>query len=141
MGENGAGSINLGNESSGGTGFNPAAMMAGMAMGTAIGQNTAGMMNNMMQGLNGQQPYAPQSPQAMTPPPIPSVSYHVVQNGQATGPFDITVLTQMLNNGQLTKDSLVWKQGMPNWEKAGAIQELQPLFGQVPPAVPPIPTE
>ena len=39
MGENGAGGVDLGD---GGTGFNPAAMMAGMAVGGAVGQNIAG---------------------------------------------------------------------------------------------------
>lgn len=53
MGSNGAGGVDLGG---GGAGFNPAAMMAGMAVGGAIGQNIAGTMNNMMSGVNGQQP-------------------------------------------------------------------------------------
>lgn len=47
MGENGAGRVNLGN---GGTGFNPAAMMAGMAICGVVGQNIAGIMNNSMAG-------------------------------------------------------------------------------------------
>ncbi len=123
-------------EMSGGGGMNPAAMMTGMAMGGAIGQNMAGMMNSMMQGMNGQQPGMQQSPQGMTPPPIPNVTYHVVQNGQAAGPFDMSALSQMVSAGTLTKDSLVWKQGMADWVKAETVQELQPLFGS---AVPPIP--
>ena len=53
MGENGAGGVDLGG---GGAGFNPAAMMAGMAVGGAIGQNIAGTMNNMISGVNGSQP-------------------------------------------------------------------------------------
>lgn len=48
MGENGAGSVNLGGDSTGGTGFNPAAMMASMAIGNVVGQNIAGSMNNIM---------------------------------------------------------------------------------------------
>ena len=44
MGANGAGGVDLGG---GGAGFNPAAMMAGMAVGGAVGQNIAGTMNNM----------------------------------------------------------------------------------------------
>jgi len=124
-------------EMSGG-GMNPAAMMTGMAMGGAIGHNMAGMMNGMMQGMNGQQPGMQQPPQGMTPPPIPNVAYHVVQNGQAAGPFDMGTLSQMANAGTLTKESLVWKQGMEGWVKAETVQELQPLFG---PSVPPIPTQ
>ena len=45
MGENGAGNVNLGGASSG---FNPAAMMASMAVGNVVGQNIAGSMNGIM---------------------------------------------------------------------------------------------
>ena len=41
MGSNGAGGVDLG---SGGAGFNPAAMMAGMAVGGAVGQNITGIL-------------------------------------------------------------------------------------------------
>lgn len=135
MGTNGA------MEMSGGGGMNPAAMMTGMAMGGAIGQNMAGMMNGMMQGMNAQQPGMQQPTQGMTPPPIPNVAYHVVQNGQAAGPFNMGALSQMVSAGTLTKDSLVWKQGMADWVKAETVQELQSLFGSAVPPVPPVPPQ
>jgi len=53
MGANGAGGVDLGGS---GAGFNPAAMMAGMAVGGAVGQNIAGTMNNMISGINVSQP-------------------------------------------------------------------------------------
>ena len=124
MGANGAGDVNLGGS---GEGFNMAAMMASMAVGGAVGQNIAGAMNNMMGGIN--QQTAP----GVVPPPIPTMTYYVAVNGQATGPFDISVLTQMVAAGQLTTDSLVWKNGMAQWKKAGTIDELNILFGEVPP--------
>ena len=127
MGANGAGGVDLGG---GGAGFNPAAMMAGMAVGGAIGQNIAGTMNNMMSGANAQP-----APGAV-PPPIPSTAYHVAVNGQTTGPFDITALTQMATVGQFTSDSLVWKYGMAQWVKAGMVEELKILLGSMPPAPP-----
>ena len=135
MGANGA------MEMTSGGGMNPAAMMTGMAIGGAIGQNMAGIMNGMMQGMNGHYTGIQQPTQGMTPPPIPNVVYHVAQNGQATGPFDMGTLSQMVSVGTLTKDSLVWKQGMAEWAKAGAIQELQPLFGFSVPPVPPVPPQ
>ncbi len=126
MGANGAGDINLGGNG-GGDGFNMAAMMASMAVGGAVGQNIAGSMNNMMSGIN--QP----TNVGVTPPPVPTVVYHVAVNGQATGPFDIATLMQMANVGQLTVDSLVWKNGMPEWVKAGEVDELKGLFTVIPP--------
>lgn len=129
MGANGAGNINLGGNSSG-EGFNMAAMMASMAVGGAVGQNIAGSMNNMMSGMN-------QSIQSgMTPPPVPNVMYHVAANGQATGPFDLNALKQMAATGQFTSESLVWKAGMAEWEKAGTIDELKSIFVVIPPVPP-----
>lgn len=43
----------------------------------------------------------------------------------------------MAANGQLTSESLVWKQGMSNWEKAGSVSSLAGLFTS---SVPPVPT-
>ena len=75
----------------------------------------------------------PNAQPATVPPPIPTVSYYVAINGQAQGAFSIEVLKQMQQNGQLTKETLVWKQGMANWEKAGSMADLQALFVDMPP--------
>lgn len=131
MGANGAGDVNIGG-SGDGTGFNMAAMMASMAVGGAVGQNIAGAMNNMMGGI--QQPVQ----SGMTPPPIPTAVYHVAVNGQATGPFDATTLAQMVASGQLTANSLVWKNGMAQWATAGTVDELKNLLAN---GMPPIPTQ
>ena len=129
MGANGAGDVNLGG---GGDGFNMAAMMASMAVGGAVGQNIAGAMNNMMGGIN------QQAALGTVPPPIPTVAYHVAVNGQASGPFELTALSQMVAAGQLTADSLVWKNGMAQWAKAGTVDELKGLFANAMPPIPPI---
>lgn len=133
MGANGAGNLNLG----GGLGMNPAGMMAGMAMGSAIGQNMAGMVGGMMNGMNQQVP-----PQANNVPPVPgNDSYHLAVNGTATGPYTLSVLSTMAANGQFTKESLVWKSGMANWQAAGSIPELAGLFAGSVPSVPPVPPQ
>lgn len=131
MGANGAGDVNI-SGSSDGTGFNMAAMMASMAVGGAVGQNIAGAMNNMMGGIN------QQADPGAVPPPIPTVAYHVAVNGQATGPFDISVLAQMATAGQFTADSLVWKTGMAQWAKAGTVDELKNLLANAMPPIPPV---
>ena len=131
MGTNRAGDVSIGGGGDG-TGFNMAAMMASMAVGGAVGQNIAGAMNNMMGGIN------QQTTPGAVPPPIPTVAYHVVANGQATGPLDISVLAQMATAGQFTADSLVWKNGMAQWAKAGTVDELKNLFANAMPPIPPI---
>lgn len=126
MGANGAGSVDLGGS---GAGFNPAAMMAGMAVGGAVGQNMAGIMNNAMSGIN--QPVQ----SSVTPPPVPISTFHIAVNGQATGPYDINTLRQMSSTGQFSAESLVWKPGMATWIKAGETDDLKELFT---PPVPPV---
>lgn len=127
MGASGAGGVDLG----GGSVFNPAAMMAGMAVGGAVGQNVSGIINNIMNGANGH------SMTGSVPPHIPSMLYHVAVNGQATGPFNLATLAQMLTVGTFTKDRLVWNQGMTKWEKAYSVEELKDLFDSTMPPIPP----
>ncbi len=112
----------------GGT-MDPGSMMASMAMGGAVGSGMAGMMGNMMSGMNQQQ---------NTPPPAPSVSYMVANNGQQAGPFTLDQLKQFAVSGEFTKQTHVWKQGMDNWQQAGDVQELASVFmGSTPPPPPP----
>ena len=123
------GSMDMGTH--GGGGMNPAGMMTGMMMGGAMGQQMAGMMNNM--GQNMQQA-------KNTPPPMPSIQYHVSVNGAQAGPFNMQQLAQMAQSGQLTRQTYVWKQGMANWEFAGNVPELVSLFAPpMPGATPPPP--
>ena len=125
----------MGNMDGGGSGggMNPAGMMTGMMMGGAMGQQMAGMMQNMGQQMQG----------AMnTPPPMPNVQYHISVNGAQAGPFNMQQMAQMVQGGQLTQQTYVWKQGMASWELAGNVQELAPLFaspasGATPPPPPP----
>ena len=129
MGANGAGSINLGDGGAGG--FNPASMMASIALGGVVGQNIANTMGTALNGMN--QPMQT----GAVPPPIPVVTYHVAVNGQATGPYDINTLTQMVAAGQFLASSLVWKQGMAEWVKAETVDELKGLFANAMPPIPP----
>jgi len=85
----------------------------GMGMGAAMGQM-------MQQG-------------AATPPPVPtSAAYFVAVDGKQTGPFELSAL-----RGMLTPTTLVWTQGMANWQPAGEIAALASVIGGATP--PPIP--
>lgn len=70
------------------------------------------------------------------PAPMPNTVYHVAVNGKATGPYDMETLKQWAASGQFHTDSLVWKKGMENWEKAGNISELKSFFEDKPPVSP-----
>ena len=123
-----------------GGGMNPAAMMTGMIMGGAVGQQMAGMMNNMGNAMNAQgMPSQPGGPSVPPPPPV-SAAFYVAINGQQAGPFDMAQLGQLATQGSLTAQTLVWKNGMPSWTAAGMVPELASLFGMGgTPPVPPVP--
>ena len=101
-------------------------------MGAAMGLGAA----PQMPGMGG----APQMPGMQMKQATPQVSYMVGVNGQQAGPFDWNQLQQLVSQGQLTQQTYVWKQGMPNWAFAGQVQELQPLFmNAAPPQMPGMP--
>ncbi|MFQ5571496.1 MAG: SPFH domain-containing protein [Rhodothermales bacterium] len=104
--------------------------LAGGGMGLGMG---FGMASQMAQSMA--QPQQMGGPSA--PPPIPTIAYYVAAGGQQTGPYDMQTLQQQAQQGTLTRDSLVWKQGMAQWTKAGDVEELQSVFGAVPPPLPP----
>ena len=128
LGEMGA--MNMGN----GGGMNPAGMMTGMMMGGAMGGQMANMMNQM-----GNMTTQQMNNQMNTPPPVPTISYMVATNGQQSGPYNMQQLQQLAQNGQLTSQTYVWKQGMANWTPAGQVQELANLFPPAVPGMPPAP--
>ena len=111
--------------------------LAGDAMGAGIGLAMAGQMaGQMMNPQAGQFHGGQQPPQqaAPTPPPMPQqTTYHVAVGGVQQGPFPVSQLQQMIQQGQLTRDTLVWTAGMPTWAAANSVQELSQLFGAVPP--------
>ena len=111
--------------------------LAGDAMGAGIGLAMAGQMaGQMMNPQAGQFHGGQQPPQqaAPTPPPMPQqTTYHVAVGGVQQGPFPVSQLQQMIQQGQLTPDTLVWTAGMPAWAAANSVQELSQLFGAVPP--------
>ena len=124
------GSVNIGGD---GSAMNPASMMKGMTIGGVMGGQMGNMMGNMMNQMG----------QQMTPPPIPgsNIAYMIVVNGQQYGPFNMQQLQQMVQSGQMTSQTYVWKQGMSNWEFASNVPELSGLFtaGITPPPIPTMP--
>ena len=107
----------------------------------AFRQQTIGGMNNM-----GQMGGAPQMPgqKGMGGAPqmpgmgaaIPQVQYYIGINGQQYGPCDWNKLQQLVQQDQLTQQSYVWKNGMAQWEFAGNVAELAPLFQGTAPQMP-----
>ncbi|MEA3455083.1 MAG: SPFH domain-containing protein [Campylobacterota bacterium] len=105
----------LGSENSGGAMSDMVGMGAGIAMGN--------QMANMMQGGKS------------TPPPMPGSqeSYFVAVGKKPEGPYGIDKIKTMVQSGALQRDTLIWTEGMEEWQKASGI--LTSLFKSQPPAL------
>jgi hypothetical protein len=111
-------------------------MGAGMGAGMGMGQMMAGMFGNMQQP--GQQAAPQAAPPPGGPPALPqAAAYYVALGGQQAGPFDMAALQQHVKSGQLSRDTLVWKEGMAAWTAAAQVPDLSGLFGAAPPPLPP----
>lgn len=110
---------------------NPSGTAAGgMAMGMGFG-----MANQMAQAMSGGA-----MTHAGSPPPLPGAAaaqFFVAINNQQAGPFDLRGLQQHLQSGAISRDTLVWKQGMASWSPADEVSELASLFASMPPPLPP----
>jgi len=109
---------------------NPGA--AGSVLGMGLGYAMGGAMGGAVQGA------AQPGPAAGGPPPIPQAApFFVAVSGQQTGPFDHAALKLHAQTGKLSPASLVWRQGMGTWTKAGEVPELAEIFaGAAPPPIP-----
>ena len=58
------------------------------------------------------------------PPPIPGEAWYYVVAGERRGPVDRSVLAQQAKAGAITADTLVWRQGMPDWVAVGKVSDL-----------------
>lgn len=103
--------------------------LMGAGFGAGVGMGVGGQMGNLFQNnqVNSQQ--------GGTNVPPPLSQYFVAVNGQQTGPFTMQQLQAMAQGGQLTRQSLVWKQGMSGWGAAEAQADLAALFNSIPPPI------
>jgi membrane protease subunit (stomatin/prohibitin family) len=107
-----------------------AAKNPGGVAGVGVGLGAGLSMGQQMTGAMGVS-----NPAA--PPPLPqAISFFMAYNGAQAGPFDLATLSSKVHDGSLTRSTLVWKQGMPNWVAAETVPELQQLFASLPPPLP-----
>ena len=92
--------------------------------------------------MPGMAPPPPPGAAGMVPPPVaaPQYSYHLSVAGTNYGPYTTSQLQQYVQTGQVTRDSLLWREGMAAWLGAGQIAELAHLFAPTPAAAPPVGT-
>jgi membrane protease subunit (stomatin/prohibitin family) len=97
----------------------------GMAMASQIGQAMSQPAQGTQSGASG-------------PPPLPKESeYYTALDGKQAGPFGAQALEEQIRTGRLTKDTLVWCEGMAGWTAARDVPTVAKLFGVAPPPIPP----
>lgn len=64
------------------------------------------------------------------------VSYYLVIEGKAAGPFASAELSKLITDGKLTNETYVWKPGMPDWQHADDRPDILRLVALTPPPVP-----
>jgi membrane protease subunit (stomatin/prohibitin family) len=106
----------------------------GMGMGFGMGNVMGNMTGNMNTGQN------QQNPGMSGPPPAPNaIQYFVLIDNQQNGPHSIESIKSLITQNKISKETLVWKQGMDNWKKIIESDDLKKLFDAVPPPPPPPP--
>jgi membrane protease subunit (stomatin/prohibitin family) len=111
---------------------------AGMGLGMGFGMAQQ-MAQNFAAPATAPATSAPAATSAAAPPPLPGMvaEWWFALNGQQSGPYNLSQLSQFRATGQLTPESLVWKQGLAGWMAASQVAELQSVFPPVPPPLPP----
>lgn len=106
-------------------------------LGAGVG---AGLGLSMAQQIGPWGAAQPPATAATLPPALPNDkpdrTWHVAINGKAEGPFSKARLGRMIADGQLTRETLVWSEGLDGWRTADTIDEVAKLFTVAPPPLP-----
>jgi membrane protease subunit (stomatin/prohibitin family) len=100
---------------------------AGMGMGFVVAQQLGQAMAGAGNSGNA------------APPPVPggaAAVWFLVQNGERVGPHTIEAMKQLVERGAVTRDTLVWKQGMSDWQIASSAPDIGAMIAAVPPPLP-----
>jgi len=99
--------------------------MIGMGAGIALGQNMTEKLNEPKVNKN-------------TPPPLPALNttvYHIaLEDGTQEGPYNLRTIQLYIAQGVITKETLVWREGLENWQKAETV--LAKYLKKTPPPIP-----
>ena len=108
--------------------------MVGSMMGAGIGLGAGVNVGAQMGGIINTNPQQP--PQIQ-----PQVQYYLAINGNQAGPYDINTIISAIQSGQISSETLAWKNGMTNWASIKTLPEFCNYFNCPPPInnTPPIP--
>lgn len=71
------------------------------------------------------------------PPPIPQQrQFFIAVNGEKTGPFGLDILKHKIQQGEVSRATLVWHSPLADWVSAEQIADLGGIFPMQPPPIP-----
>jgi len=95
-------------------------------MGMAVAQQMVNTMNDAMTKM-----HIPGSMNPMQQPP--QQFYYAMIDGKQAGPFSEQELSRLIAEKKVTKESYIWKPGLPKWEIAERLPEILKLVALTPP--------
>jgi membrane protease subunit (stomatin/prohibitin family) len=82
----------------------------------------------------------PQEPAAGVPPPLPleekETAYFVGKDGKKAGPFDKAAILGYITKGTITRETLLWREGLDAWQAAALFTEFAAALKAAPPPLP-----
>lgn len=76
----------------------------------------------------------------VAPPPPPTFSFYALIDNKQYGPYDKIQFKRLVDNDMVNRNTLVWKEGMAQWQAAKEVPEMEEFFpnnNQTPPPIPP----
>lgn len=97
-------------------------------MSIAVAQQMVKTMNDAMANMK--------VPGTFQSNPLQQKNFYAVINGNQLGPMSESEMTRLIIEGNITKETFVWFPGLPSWNLAGSINDVNKLFGLIPPQPP-----
>ncbi len=91
--------------------------MMELGIGLSIVQHMPTMMNGVFAAGNNS---------TSAPPPV--MGTYVAIGGKQAGPFTDNEMRRMVQGNIVNADTLVWRQGMPQWKKAEEVPEVNKMI-------------
>lgn len=75
----------------------------------------------------------------VAPPPPPSFSFYALIDNKQYGPYDKIQFKRLVDNDMVNMDTLVWKEGMAQWQAAKDVPDMEEFFPKKSSQTPPPP--
>lgn len=94
------------------------------------------MANSMNAGLQAMQIPGARNPMQPNALAEDQPLFYAVLDDKPVGPLATSELSRLIAEGRVTKETYVWKPGMPNWQLAENVPDALRLVALTPPPVP-----